>query len=196
MKKYQFIFTIVVIFLYLLNSYYDYESVRKEGKAFLSDININIINMNEKLAIKNELIGESNFTFWDMKESNILKNRKEALLLSQQIDDSNISKKEKRINQKKRIICLEQQCWEFLGVVFINGENVVTLLSKDKLNKLETFRMGDKLLENLVITVISSNMMLVEDIKKKKKFKLKLFDVDMEQYLPKKKIKESNEKKI
>jgi len=135
---------------------------------------------------------DANFTFWDMKESDILKRRKEEdLLLNEKANENNMTKKEKNFDIKKRIICLEKQCWEFLGVVTINNKSGVTLLSKE--NKLETFHVGDQLLENLTIVEITSEKMLLNDLKKKKKIELKLFDVDMEHYLPKSKKKERNE---
>lgn len=192
MKKYQFIFIVVVVLLYLLNSYYDYEEIRRTRKAFLSDLNITIVDLPKRLAFDNTLLVDANFTFWDMTESDILKKRKaKDLLLKEKANENSVTKKENSFNLKKRIICLEKQCWEFLGVVTINDKSVVTLLSKE--NKLETFHVGDQLLENLTIVEITSEKMLLNNLKKKKKFELKLFDVDMEQYLPKSKKKERNE---
>jgi len=193
MKKYQFIFIVVVVLLYLLNSYYNYEKIRRARKAFLSDINISIVDLPKRVAVDNALFVDANFTFWDMKESDTLKKRKKDLLLKEKANEKGVTKKEKDFNLKKRIICLEKQCWEFLGVVTINGKSVVTLLSKGNENKLETFHVGDQLLENLTIIEITSEKMLLNDLKKKKKFELKLFDVDMEHYLPKSKKKERNE---
>ena len=191
MKKYQFIFIVVVVLIYLLNSYYNYEEIRRTRKAFLSDINISIADLPKRLSIDKALFVESNFTFWDMRESDTLRKRKKNLLLKEKANKNSVTKKEKSFDIKKRIICLEKQCWEFLGVVTINGKSVVTLLSKE--NKLKTFSVGEQLLANLIIVKITSDNMLLNDVKKKKKFELKLFDVDMEQYLPKSKIKESNE---
>ncbi|CAA6819812.1 MAG: Unknown protein [uncultured Sulfurovum sp.] len=197
MKKYKFILGFFLVLVFLLWSYYDYESLRKDKKAFLSDLNITVIDMNEKLLENNESMYDGNFTLWDMKKSSILESREAKQLL---LNDANKSKsdkdKERNLNLKNRVICLEKVCWEFLGIVTINNDVVVTLLSKntkDKKAKLENFHVNDMLLENVRIIEIKEEGMRLMNLEKNKEINLKLFEVDIEQYRPKKSIKGKNE---
>ena len=193
MKKNQIIFIILSLFLYLLWSYLSFESLRKDKKAFLSDFNLTIKDMNQMLIEDYNVDATATFTLWDLEKSSILKNRESKIALA---IDKNSSKKlinKKNINLKNRTICLEKNCWEFLGVVTSNGETVVTLLSTKPNSRLETFRVNDMLIDNLMIEEIRGEKLLLKDTKEKKEFTLKLFAVDISKYMPKKVKKEENE---
>jgi hypothetical protein len=90
---------------------------------------------------------------------------------------------------------LERECWEFVGIIKVGNRVAVTLLSKRKNSKLETFKIGDYLLENLKIVAIKGDYITLIDTKKGKRFSLRLFDVDISKYRPKRikaNIKELN----
>ena len=194
MKKYQILLVFIFGLVYTIKSYYDYESVRKEHKSFLSDINISIINIKQRVIFNPDIITDANFTFWDMDESFILKNRKAKKFTEIQKNNTNSQKdKDIDVDVNNRIICLEKECWEFLGVITINDKVIVTLLSQGENVQLKTFNVNDMLLENIMIIGIREDSLFLKDIKKNKKFTLKLFEVDVNKYIPKKSIKEKNE---
>ena len=191
MKKNQILLILFIVVIYLAWNYYTYESARKKREAFLSDLNISIIDMKEYLSVKS-INTDVNYTFWDLKKSYILLNQEKKLaLLTKKQNQDKKNNNEAELNLKKRVICLVEECWEFLGIVEINNIPEVTLLSKDK--KLQTFHLHDMLLEDVEIIKIRGDELVVEDIKKKKRFSLKLFEVDISKYLPKKSVKEKND---
>ena len=191
MKKNQIFLILFIIITYLAWNYYAYESSRKRQQAFLSDLNISVIDMKEYLSIKS-IETDANHTFWDLEKSDILLNREKKLaLLAKNQNQDKKNNNDAGVELKKRVICLGEACWEFFGIVEINNRAEVTLLSKDK--KLQTFQVHDMLLENIEIIKIGGDELVVEDIKKKKRFSLKLFEVDITKYLPKASIKEKND---
>ena len=192
MKKNQIFVTIFIIISYLAWNYYAYESSRKKRQAFLSDLNISVINMKEYLSTK-AIKTDTNCTFWDLKKSNILLDREKKLTLSEKSNKKK-NPKEAELNLKKRVICLREECWEFFGIVVTDNKPRVTLLSKDK--KLKTFQVDDMLLDGVKIIKIGEDELVIKEIKKHKEFSLKLFEVDIMKYLPKEHIKEKNDSKI
>jgi len=193
MKKYQIILVLLLPILSLSWAYLDYETLRKNRNVFLSDLNITIIDMQKKLLEKSQSFYDANCTFWEMKSSEILKNREKKQLLEREKNSTNDLKRGKSLNLKNRVICLGKECWEFLGVVTMDNKVTVTLLSKNKASELKTFQLHDMLLENIEIIDIQSDGMNVMNKTTNKKISLKLFEVDIDKYLPKKSIKEKNE---
>jgi len=191
MKKNQIFLILFIIIPYLVWNYYAYESSRKRQEAFLSDLNISVIDMKAYLSVKH-IKTDANHTFWDLEKSDLLLNREKKLaLLAKNQNQDKKNNNEAELSLKKRVICLREECWEFFGIVEINNRPKVTLLSKS--NKLQTFQVHDMLLENIEIINIRGDELVVEDIKKKKRFSLKLFEVDITKYLPKSSIKEKND---
>lgn len=189
MKKYQILLMLLITILYISWNYYSYESSRKSRQAFLSDFNISVTDM-QKCLSREFIETDVNYTFWDLEKSEALLNReKKMALLSKK--KNNAKSKERELDLKKRVICLGKECWEFLGIVEINNRAEVALLSKDK--KLQTFKVGDILLKNIRIIKIRGDELLLEEIKKRKRFSLKLFEVDSTKYLPKESIKGKND---
>jgi hypothetical protein len=195
MKKYQIILTLLVIFFYLVDSYFSYSFLRKNRAVKLSDINLTVVNIKKRVSINSKNLYNSTFKLWDLDISKILEERKKESDKEQlSKEELALSKKEfvSNINLTKRQICLNKKCWKFMGMITINNRTQVTLLSTDKKTKLETFYAGDELLEGLTITKIIGDNMIVTNNKDKREFILKLFEVDISAYLPKTK-KEINE---
>jgi len=191
MKKNQIFLILFILIIYSVWNYYTYESSRTRQQAFLSDLNISVIDMKTYLSIK-DIKTDANHTFWDLEKSDLLLKREEKLALL--VKDQNQDKKnnnEAELSLKKRVICLREECWEFFGIVEVNNRPKVTLLSKSQ--KLQTFQVHDMLLENIEIIKIRGDELVVKDIKKNKRFSLKLFEVDIMKYLPKSSIKEKND---
>ena len=193
MKKHQFILILSLILLYLLFFYLNYPTP-KDRKVYLSDLNKSIVNLNKKIAIDSENIYPSSYLLWGLKRSKILEKREMKTKTKKEIRKKTIKKEKlkKDIKLVKRTICLEKKCWEFMGVVIIGNKYSVKLLPKEKKSKLETFKVGDSLLEDLMITKIKGESMTLLNKVKNKKITLKLFDVNISQYSPKT-IKEKNE---
>jgi len=188
MKKYQFILIIFTILIYLLFFYFSYLSVVKERDVYLSDINKSIVNIKERVTVDSELILPSLHTLWGLDKSKLLTKREGAIEKSKEKKSKDLIVKEvleNNIDLIKRKICLDKTCWEFMGMVSINNQVEVTLLSSDKKPKLESFSVGDELLEGLIISKIKGDSMTVIHKKDKKVFILKLFEVDASAYLPK-----------
>lgn len=193
MKRYKIILVLLLFLLYFFGKYFDYMKLHKNKNAFLSDFNISIIDMQEKLLEGNQSFYDANFTFWEMRRSKILEKREKELLLARENNKSNALAKEKNLTLTQRVICLGKECWEFLGVLTIDNKTVVTLLSMKKKGKLQNFQLHDMLLKNIEIIDIKSDSMKVIDRKKNKIFNLKLFEIDILKYQPKKNKKEKNE---
>ena len=191
MKKYQMLFGLVVIILYLFQVYIDYSSLNKNKKAYLEDLSMNLVDINKSISFPLTKLQATSFKYWGLRRSSLLRKREEDALkrkfLSKKSDSS--IKMIKNFKLTDRTICLENKCWEFMGIIKIDNQTQVTLLSKEKKQKLKTFKVGSSLLENLDIVEISSNRMVLFDRKKKKRFYLKLFDVDISRYYPKPKLK-------
>jgi len=202
MRKYQILLTLLLITGYLLLSYFDYESYRDFREAKLSDANLTIVNIKENISINSNNLYHSNFKLWDLEINIILEERRkkeeifglEQLRASKFHANGSSSDKESvaNINLNKRKICLNQKCWEFMGMLTMGNQTEVTLLSTDVKPKLETFSVGDELLKGLIIIKIRGDNMVLIHKKDKRRFVLKLFDVDALDYLPKVK-KEFNE---
>jgi len=196
MKKYQIFLSFLFIIFYLLWLYFSYESFRKSREVYLADINITVVNLNEKILIDNKKIYPSTFKLWDLEVNKILedrKNKEREKKMTQMSSKTLYSKLTYKFKKIKKKVCLEKKCWEFMGMITIDNQRYVTLLSTDKKPKLETFSVGDELLKGLFISNIKGDSMSVtykeED---KKTFVLKLFEVNASAYFPKS-IKEINE---
>jgi len=188
MKKYQFSISFIFIFIYLFGLYSEYVSLTKHRKASLHDLQMQTVDMDKLLSVPIDTFHVSSFNEWGIKKSWILEKReKNRKLLEEKMNKDNINSKEiiKNFNLTNRIICLNKTCWEFMGVFKIRNKIRVTLLSKEKKNKLETFKIGDYLLEGLKIKAIKGNTMLLFNEEKNKVLSLKLFDVDISKYYPK-----------
>jgi hypothetical protein len=195
MKKYHFILIIFSILFYLLSFYFNYLSVLKDRKVYLSDINKSIINIKDRVKIDSELIFSSFYTLWGLDKSKLLERRENIFEKSKDKKNKELVAQrvlKKNIDLKKRKICLNENCWEFMGIVTINNKVEVTLLSSETKPKLESFHVGDELLEGLIISKIKGDDMTVIHQKDKKKFVLKLFEVNTSAYFPKT-IKGNNE---
>ena len=191
MKKYQILFTLIIIIIYIFKVYIDYSSLNKSKKAYLEDLSMNLVDINESIYFPLDKLQVTSFKYWGLKRSSLLRKREEDVLKKKFLSNKNHNsiKMIKNFKLTDRTICLENKCWEFMGIVKTDNQTQVTLLSKEKNQKLKTFKVGSQLLENLDIVEISSNMMVLFDNKKKKRFYLKLFDVDMSRYYPKPKLK-------
>jgi hypothetical protein len=189
MKKYQFILTFLVILFYLIGSYFSYSFLRKNIEIKLSDINLTVVNIKKRVSINSKNIYSSTFKLWDLDISKILEERKKELVKQQLSSSDTLALSEKEllsnINSTRRRICLEKECWEFMGIVTVGNRTKVTLLSTDKKPKLKTFSVGDELLEGLTISKLTGDNMIIIHKKDKKKFVLKLFEVNASAYFPK-----------
>ena len=188
MKKYQFFISFVFIFIYLLLLYSEYASLNKYKKASLHDLQIQTVDMDKLLSVPLDTFHASSFHEWGIRKNWLLEKReKNRKLLEKKISKIKLDSKEivKNFNLTNRIICLNKTCWEFMGIIKIKNQIQVTLLSKEKKSKLETFKIGDYLLEGLKIQAIKGDAMLLFDEEKNKVFSLKLFDVNVSKYYPK-----------
>jgi len=195
MKKYQIIFAIAVWLFFLLSFYLETASSQKSSKVYLEDLNRSVTNFQELLFVPPDKIYANDFTLWDMKISKLLKERDKKSLQEdeQKLKSLEIDKpKEQNLNVKYRTICIEKKCWQLMGVMSINGVKTLTLLSKEKKNRLQVFKIGDELLPKIIIKNIKGESMILLNEEKDKEIVLKLFDVNISQYLPKI-IKEKNE---
>jgi hypothetical protein len=199
MKKNQLILILLIILLYISLSYVSYESFRNSKEVKLRDTNLTVINIKQRVSINSKAIYDSNFKLWDLEINSIFQKRqkKEKNLFKLKEQNShnhrtNYQEEISNINASKRKICLNDKCWRFMGIVTINNYVEVTLLSTDSKPKLETFTKGDILLKGITISKITGDSMILINKKDKKKFILKLFDINASAYLPKNK-KESNE---
>lgn len=193
MKKYPLILILSLTFLYLLHFYFKQISMVKDREAYLSDLNQTIIDIDKYTIINVKKIYPSSYRLWGLSKSKLLKEREQKIEKKEdKVKMVDKKKLNENINLIKRKICLNKKCWEFMGMVTINNKMQVTLLSTDKKSKLESFRVGDELLDNLIISQIQGDTMTIIHKKDKKAFILKLFEVNTSAYSPKN-IKEINE---
>jgi hypothetical protein len=196
MKRYQIILTFISIFFYLLWSYIFYESFRKSTEVQFLDTNLTLIDISKRIFIDTNELYASSFKLWNLDINKALEERrKENELKIQELQNNKsvLSMKESILNisSNQRKICLNKKCWKFVGMITINNQTKVTLLSIDKKPKLEIFTRGDNLLEGLTISEIKGDNMIVIHKKDKRKFILKLFDINVSEYFPKS-LKEVN----
>ena len=186
MKKYQILLLMLTIFLYLFISYLSYTSLRDSKKVRLRDNNLTVVDIKKRVSINSKDIYASNFKLWDLEINDILEKRqkkeKESTKLNLNHNNKSLKESVVNISSTKRKICLNKKCWEFMGMVTINNQTQVTLLSIDEKPKLEIFRVKDELLSDLIITKIEGDNMIVTYKKDKKEFILKLFEVNASAY--------------
>jgi len=193
MKKYQIVLTFLFIVFYLFGLYITYKSFEKSKEVKLNDINITVIDIKKKLSIDINKIYHSTYRLWGLEQSKILRDRIKKRIKKSRKTKNKLSKiNNSKINVLKRKICIGKNCWIFMGIVGIGNQTKVTLLSTDKKPKLKTFMIGDELLKDLVIVKITEDEMIVLHKKDKKKFVLKLFEINIKKYFPKD-IKEIHE---
>ena len=191
MKKYKTLLTIGLVLLYLFGLYTSYSLFLKPKKVYLKDLNITIPNIDKKVAISLDDVHHTSFKYWGLKRNKLL-DKRESKKNSSIIATVNVKKDIPKYNLKERTICYNEKCWEFMGIITIKGETTVTLLSKEKKRNLETLKVGDELLKGLLVIDIKEDRVVLSSLKKKKKFTLKLFEIDASKYYPKK-TKEINE---
>ena len=195
MKKYQIIFALVVWLFFLLSFYLETASSQKNSKVYLEDLNRSVTNFQELLSVPSNKIHANDFKLWDMKISKLLEERGNKRLEEdkKKLKSTEVNKpKEQNLNVKYRTICVEKKCWQLMGIMSINGVKTLTLLTKEKKTKLQIFKVGEELLPKIIIKDIKGESMILLNKEKNKEIILKLFDVNMSQYLPKI-IKEKNE---
>lgn len=191
MKKAQYIFIAIVVLVYLSILYREYLPLFNLKKPRLNDLNIQIVDMNKTLTYDTDIFKVTSFKEWGLKKSSLLESREKKLKLLS-LNQVVIKTKETKLNIKNRMVCLDKKCWEFIGIVTIDGIENITLLSTDKNAKLKTLKLGEKLLDNLKVISVNNSSISLFDIKQKKKINLKLFDVNVSKYYPKM-IKEGTE---
>jgi len=183
--RYKIIFVLIFILLYLLNIYIDYIPLNQKRKVYLKDLDISIVDINKTVWVDTNNFFSTSFHDWGLKKSSLLKKREKNIKEKSKKDNKLLKIKDKNFDIKNRVVCLDKECWEFMGIIKIGNSLGVTLLSKKKNSKLKTFKVGDLLLNNLKIIDINQETLLLLDMKKNKKISLKLFDVDISKYKPK-----------
>jgi len=193
MKKYQIIFLLVVWLFFLLSFYLEMTSSQKNSKVYLEDLNRSVTNFQELLFIPSEKIYANDFRLWGMKISKLLEDRENKRLKEEKLKSTEVNKiKKQNLKVKYRTICVEKKCWELMGIMSINGVKTLTMLTKEKKNKLEIFKVGEELLPQIIIKDIKGENMFLLNKEKNREIVLKLFDVNISQYIPKD-IKGNNE---
>lgn len=190
MRKYQILFSILLIVVFMLSFYLDSLSLKKTRPIFLQDLNKTMIDFLSILPIDQNQTHPTTHELWGMKISRILEDREfqriaiEKLKL-QEKDTKEEVKKHEHVNVHYKTICIEKKCWLFVGKIDIGDVKAVTLLSKDNAPKLESYKVGDYLSKKTKVIDIDGNEMLVTNEDTMQSFKLKLFDVSLSQYKPK-----------
>lgn len=189
MKKYQIVFSVIFVLIFILFFYLDSLSLKKTRPIYLQDLNATIINFSTVLPIDANQTINATHQLWGMKISRVLKDRelqRQAIeRLKNQENTQEEVKKYEHVNVTHRTICIEKKCWLFVGKVDIGNSKTVTLLSKEKVPKLETYQLGDYLSKKTKVIDIEGNEMLVVNEDTMDRFKLKLFDISISQYKPK-----------
>jgi len=198
MKKYQIIFTVLFVLIFVLWFYLDSLSLKKERPVYLQDLNVSMMGFEGLLGIDKDKIHQSTYMLWGMKISKALTERElqrqalAALNATEKEENNDETKKYENVNVTHKTICIEETCWLFVGKVEVGDITSITLLSKEQKPKLESYKMGDYLSKKTKIIDIRENSMSVLNEDTMDSFNLKLFDINISKYKPKVK-KEQNE---
>jgi len=187
MKKYKIILILLSIFSYLFFTWSSNSKLYQHKKVKLKDLNASIVDLKTLLTIDKNLFIDSNYTSWGLPKSRLLIKRE--LSKKERLSDNKTQKNLQKNNlfkRKNRLICLNKQCWEFLGVYKVSNHKSVTLQEKKRNSKLLTYYIGDLLIEKLKIIDIENTQVVLYDKKNDKKFVLKVFDVNVSKYQKKK----------
>jgi len=187
MKKYKIILLLLFVIIYLTFKYFEFQVYKKDKEIHVSDINISIINIPEKLIISIEDIIPSSHILWDIGINEILIERESLEKSNKELNSlsSHSLIIENGAKIQRRTICLNKDCWEFMGMVSVNNDTTVTLLSKNKKNNIKLFKVGDTIFDKLSIVNIKEDSMVVFDSIKDKETTLKLFDINISAYYQK-----------
>jgi len=175
--------------------YVDALSLKKTRAVYIQDLNVSMVSFADLLEIDQKAIQHSSHELWGMTISKALKERdlqREALAALQDSKKDETEQKYENINVTHKTICIEEACWLFVGKVEIGDLKSITLLSKEKKPKLETYNIGDYLSKKTKILDIEGDTMFVMNEETMDSFNLKLFDINVSQYKPKV-TKEQNE---
>jgi hypothetical protein len=194
MKKYQIVFSVIFISIFLLLIYLDSLSLKKARPVYIQDLNVTMTNFADILPVDNTQMVHATHQLWGMKISKVFEDRelqRKALEKLKNMTKNSVQKDIKKINKHENInithrtICIEKKCWLFVGKVDIGNLTTITLLSKETIPKLETYKIGDYLSKKTKVIDIKGNEMFVLNEGTNKSFSLKLFDISISQYKPK-----------
>jgi len=89
------------------------------------------------------------------------------------------------IKQEEKKICIDKNCYRFLGIYYKAKTPYITFYSKSFTKGLEDFKLHQTLDKTVYIKDINANTLFLADKNSTRKWQFQLFDVNVTKYKPK-----------
>ncbi|ADN08324.1 hypothetical protein [Sulfurimonas autotrophica] len=173
-------FVCLVVVLLAFNQYGNSKrtTVGKSVKPF----NTNIVKMYQEQFDTNSSFGY----LWGIKNEE----KKSDTNTTENVKDENST--ELVVTQEKSKICIDKNCYRFLGFYYKAGVPYISFYSKTFKKGLQDFKLHQMLDKTLYIKEIKHNSLFLADKNSSREWQFQLFDVNVTKYKP----KDSNETDI
>jgi hypothetical protein len=99
------------------------------------------------------------------------------------VKDKNKTKRLK-VTLKEKTICIEKKCFRLLGI-FLDKQYASSFYVKDAKEKVQTFKVGERLSQGVQINKIEKNTIVFNEMNTTREWHIKLFDINSSKYKPK-----------
>jgi hypothetical protein len=173
MKNKFYLFLYLFFVLITLSSAYNYYSYKKG--IFVEK---SILTLNDELLKEYKTSFDTKRTFgyiWGLKD------------VVQDEQNKNIKDKNDTIEvvQKEQELCIEKNCYRFLGVYFKKQKAYVSFYSKNFKKGIADFTVNEMLQKPFFIKAIKHNKLSIADANNSREWQFTLFDVNVTKYKPK-----------
>jgi hypothetical protein len=176
---YAFVSLVVVLLVY---NQYGSAKRTPTGKS-IKTLNTKTVNIYQEQFDVNRSFGY----LWDIKDQ---EKKKSDSNTTQDIKETNST--ELAVTQEKNKICVEKNCYRFLGFYYKAGIPFISFYSKVFPKGLEDFKLHQILDNTIYIKDIKNTKLLLADKNSSREWQFQLFDVNVTKYKP----KDSNETNI
>jgi len=120
-----------------------------------------------------------------------IKMPKKTIEKKKKANDKKKKKKTLKITKKKNQICVDKNCYRFLGLYYKKDKLYITFYSKKFKKRIKDFSLGEELVKPLYLKEFKENRLYIKDKQNNKTWYFDFFNVNTKKYKPKD-INESN----
>ena len=89
------------------------------------------------------------------------------------------------VKPKEKTICIKNSCYSFLGIIKNKNRLSFSLFNVNQKPMIQEFYKLDTIEDRIKITDIQNYSITIEELNSSKKWKLKMFDINISKYKPK-----------
>ena len=168
----------IIIFAFIIIVFLSYKTFNEERVSFSKSKYIKELNTTLFLSHQKTFSMLKDFNYlWGVTTPKKVKKKKK--------------KKSTKIIQKNNQICINKDCYRFLGLYYKKDKIYITFYSKKFKKRIKDFSIGEELARPLYIDSYKNNRLYIKDQLNKKIWYFDFFNVNASKYKPKD-INESN----